>query len=384
MARYCDGQTALSHAIAIAAAQDGIIVAAPQGNAHWAWSDIERADDGADDGDKDIVFKRRPDTGERLTLETSERAEIEARAPHLFKQSALKRESAELTAGLIATAASLAAIFFIGVPFAAQPIAHLIPSRYQAHLGDLAWTQVNALTEQCEGAGAYSSAGWSALDGMYARLKSHANGPPAGDLHVVHANFPNAFTLPDNSIVITDELISLADGPDQIAAVIAHELGHVEAGHVLENVVRQLGLGMFVDIVFGGAGAGQTIAAINVLALRYTRGDEEEADRIALRIMDEAALDPGAVAALFRRLARFERDAHATAPEFLSSHPDSMRRAEAAARLARPGRAPVMSAYEWQAVRALCSGEVPAPKGAPAAPPVEKGPKTDPKAPALP
>ncbi|MET0183246.1 MAG: M48 family metallopeptidase [Caulobacterales bacterium] len=368
MARYSDGQTALSYQIAIAAAADGVLIATPHGNAHWGWGDIERVDDGGG-----VILKCKPDTGERLALEEAERAALEAHAPELFSAKGVRRESARLTLGLVATAASLAALFFLGVPLAAQPLSHLIPQRYASHLGEIAWGQVNAMSAECP---AYDEAGWEPLDAMFAKLRSFAKNAGASELYVVDASFPNAFTLPDNSIVLTDEMIGLAENPDEIAGVIAHELGHVEAGHVMQNVIRQLGLGMFVDIVFGGAGAGQTIAAINVLSLRYTRGDEEEADRIALRIMDESGLDPGAVARLFRRLAQYEHDAHATLPEFLSSHPDSARRAENAARFARPGRAQALTAADWNAVQALCGSD--GSKGDPKVPhviaPMEKAP----------
>lgn len=346
MARYNDGRTALSHDLTIEARADGLALP----NEIWPWAAIKRCDDGG----AEFILRREPDTGERLTLTALEAQAAEAAASSLFSRKALNRADNPLLIGsLAAAAASLAALFLIGVPLAAEPIAQIVPARYQTHLADLAWDQVNALSEGCEGAHS-TEPSWDALSSMFNRLKANAPGAPNSNIFVVDAPFPNAFTLPGGDIVLTDDLIRLAESPDEIAGVIAHELGHVEARHVMKNVVRQMGLGLFIDIVFGGAGAGQTVAAVNLLALRYSREDEIEADGVALRIMDQAGLNPAAAGALFRRLAEHEGGGGFSIPELLSSHPDTLRRAEEAERHALPGRAPVLNAEEWQAVRAMC------------------------------
>lgn len=353
MARYNDGRTALSHDVTIEARAEGLAL---RGEI-WPWRTLRRCDDGG----PEIVLRRAPDTGERLALTALEDRAVEAAAPQLFGRRALNRaDDPVLIGSLAAAAASLAALFLIGVPLAAEPISRIVPARYQTHLADLAWDQVNALSEQCEGAQS-SAASWSALVSIFQRLKQHAPAAQASNVFIVDAPFPNAFTLPDDSIVLTDDLVALARSPDEIAGVIAHELGHVEARHVVKNIVRQMGLGLFIDIVFGGAGAGQTVAAVNLLALRYSRADEIEADAIALRLMDEAGLNPAAAGALFRRLAEAEQGF--SIPEILSSHPDTLRRAEEAERRARPGRVPALGDREWQALRSLCAGpEAAAPK----------------------
>ena len=115
--------------------------------------------------------------------------------------------------------------------------------------------------------------------------------------------FPNAFALPDNSIIVTDDLIALAENPDEVIGVLAHEIAHIERNHVMKGVIRQMGAGIFFDVVFGGAGAGQAIAiaSVNLAGLRYSRGDEEEADARGLDYLDAAGIDSGALARLFER-----------------------------------------------------------------------------------
>ncbi len=353
MARYSDGRTALTQEIVVSVSAKGLSVGAEI----WAWESLRRTDDGG----AAVIFRREPDTGERVTLSDTEADAAKAIAPVLFTRRALRTETPLLIGALVAAAGALAAIFLVGVPLAAEPIARIVPERYQTHLGDLAWGQVNALSEQCEGE--YGGEGWNALGRMFDRLQAHTQFARQSEIFVVDAPFPNAFTLPDGSIVLTDDLIGLAESPDEIAGVLAHELGHVEARHVMTNVVRQMGLGLFVDIVFGGAGAGQTVAAINLLALRYTRADETEADAIAIDLMNQAGLNPAGSAPLFRRLAAEERATGLGIPELFSSHPDTLRRANEAERHARPERPAALSAADWQAVRAICG-----PAGEPARP----------------
>lgn len=348
MARYSDGRTALVHACGVSAREDGLHVSLREGVRIWEWTQLTRADDGGET----IILKFIRDTGERITLSAEEADAARAFAPSLLSQRGLRREGAALVLSLMAAAGALAAVFLVGVPLAAGPIAHSLPQRYQDHLADIGWNQVYALSSECEFD--TSSDGWVALDNLFDALKAHAHGVDSSTVHVVDATFPNAFTLPDGSIVVTNRLIHLAESPDEVAGVLAHELGHVEAEHVMAGVVRQMGVGMFVDVVFGGAGAGQAVAAINVLALRYSRADEAEADAIAIRLMDEANFNPGAIASFFEHVRGEEAREGASIPEMLSSHPDSARRAQEAARHARPGRPPALGPEDWAALHAVC------------------------------
>src|SRR5262249_20372636 len=147
---------------------------------------------------------------------------------------------------------------------------------------------------------------------------------------IVRAPFPNAFTLPDDSIIVTDQLIAMADDPDEVAGVLAHEIGHIHHRHVMANGIRNVGAGSFFCVVFGGAGAGQAIAvaSVNLASLRYSRGDETEADNSGFDYMEAAHINPAALARLFDRVAETEHRAGASdIPTLLASHPASAARA---------------------------------------------------------
>jgi predicted Zn-dependent protease len=268
---------------------------------------------------------------------------------------------------VIAAAWSLAAAFLIGIPFMARPMAEVMPPIYREQIADISWSQVNALTQYCDD----SDEAADILNAMAYRMMEASNVPQRDAIWItiVDASFPNAFALPDDSIIITDDLLQMAESPDEVAGVLAHEIAHIEHDHVMTGVVRQMGAGIFFDIVFGGAGAGQAfaIASVNLTGLRYTRGDEEDADSRGLDYLDAVGIDSGGIARLFGRLQDMEHEAGVgDIPELLSSHPGHAQRAAAAAARSRAGLDPALSAAQWRIVQQACGGSVEAEPASPA------------------
>ncbi|MGE0595265.1 MAG: M48 family metallopeptidase [Hyphomonadaceae bacterium] len=374
-ARYADGRSA-TITDAEAAIEADAIAFAIQGVVHrWRYAELVRADD----GNGRIILKRLPDTGERLSLEAAAEPLMRAQAPALFTRRAHGDESWRLVGGLAGAALGLATIFLVAVPLAAGPLARVMPAQYRAQIGEIAWSQVEALSEPC--AGGRSAEAESILQGMALRfLDAGAAAEPALrnelTISIVDAGFPNAFALPDNSIVVTDDLIAEARHPDELAGVIAHELAHLSRHHVMENVIRNVGAGVFFDIVFGGAGLGQAVAvaSVNLAALSYSRHHETEADGVGLDYLEAAGVDPAALARFFERIQQIT-GGEGDVPTFLSSHPATPARIAAARARAQPGRAPSLSAADWSIVQNACAGALaPAQQVAPAA----KAPEAEP------
>ncbi len=140
---------------------------------------------------------------------------------------------------------------------------------------------------------------------------------------------PNAFALPGGKVGVNTGLFKVAKNDDQLAAVMAHEVGHAIARHGAERVSQQmvmqiglagLGLGLgnqaYVDLAAAAATLG--------LILPFSRGQEAEADHIGLIYMAEAGYDPRESIELWRN---FESLGGAP-PEFLSTHPSPGSRIE--------------------------------------------------------
>ncbi|MGE0797448.1 MAG: M48 family metallopeptidase, partial [Lautropia sp.] len=138
--------------------------------------------------------------------------------------------------------------------------------------------------------------------------------PPAYQLRFARSRIgPNALALPGGQIVVTDELIRLADRAGQdatpmLVGVLGHELGHVVHRHGLRAVV-QAGLVAGVAAVALGDFSGLLAGAPAVLAQQgYSRDFEREADRESVRILRAGGYSPALMARFFELIAEARRD----------------------------------------------------------------------------
>ena len=146
----------------------------------------------------------------------------------------------------------------------------------------------------------------------------------------------NAFALPDGTIVVTDQLVALAEDDDMIAAVLLHEIGHVEHRHSMQNIVRQAGLSIFVVAITGDVGTVSSLILLlpNLLIqAEYSREFEWEADSYALDQMNNLGIDPKHFADMMEQLSLgIDPKNHDTDndswSDYFSSHPASEKRAE--------------------------------------------------------
>jgi predicted Zn-dependent protease len=196
--------------------------------------------------------------------------------------------------------------------------------------------------------------GTEALSALLHRIE-----PKAKDLDVRVVNLPivNAVTLPGGKIVIFDRLIQEAQTPDEVAGVIAHEIGHVRHRDVMESLLRQLGLSVLLGGLDGNVG-GYTNA---LLAATYSRDAETRADGYAIDALNRAGVSPEPIAQFFRRLSGGEMKGEGAARimNYFSTHPMSTDRA---ARFDHAANAhgkysPALDADAWSKLRAICSSD---------------------------
>jgi Zn-dependent protease with chaperone function len=142
---------------------------------------------------------------------------------------------------------------------------------------------------------------------------------------------PNAFALPDGTLVITDELVELAEGDlDMIVGVLAHEIGHVERDHSLRQLYRAAGTAGLIMLIAGDVGsAGEDILTNGaaLMSLSYSRDAESEADRISVELMSKSGRDPKAIGRFFAKIE--EKLGLKGDSSFLSTHPGTAERRKA-------------------------------------------------------
>jgi predicted Zn-dependent protease len=156
------------------------------------------------------------------------------------------------------------------------------------------------------------------------------NVPPSWDVVVFKDDDANAFALPGGKIGVNSGLLKVAKTPDQLAAVIGHEVSHVIANHSNERVSTAFATESGLQLASALAGAasptqqqlfgllGVGIAQFGVL-LPFSRTQESEADAVGLDLMASAGFDPRQSIDLWRNMAA--AGGGARPPEFLSTHP---------------------------------------------------------------
>ncbi len=341
-ARYHDGLTTDAWEVELVVC-DGILSFDVAGNAQaWPLPSIVSEPLGQ------LTRLSRPDLDARLLVDT----EVWRSGGGVAVDNRSRLGEWRLVAALGLAGAAVTAFVFLGMPIAAAPLARATPPDLERQIGANFEGQLTLAMEPCTGA-----AGQRALQALGDRLEG--NGQPF-DIRVraVQAPFANAFALPGGSVLVTDDLIAMTETPDELSAVIAHEVAHVQQRHVMQAVWRSLGLGIVLDaVVGGGAGAGQqaVLLAGSFTDLRYSREAEMEADAEGMALLHHHGLSSQGMAPFFERLAAKGEDADVAAIRALiSSHPDSLRRARDSRGRARPGK-PAWSPSAWAAVKSACA-----------------------------
>ncbi len=128
----------------------------------------------------------------------------------------------------------------------------------------------------------------------------------------------NAFTVPGGNILISTGLIGFCDSPEELAAVMAHEMGHVEERHVISRLVKELG----IKIVTSGDPyvIGEVTGLIT--STSFDRKQEEEADLFAEHLLEKASIEPRTLATFFRKLEKETGNELMNQFELISTHPN--------------------------------------------------------------
>ena len=173
-------------------------------------------------------------------------------------------------------------------------------------------------------------------------------------LHLIAQDEVNAFALPDRQLVINAGLIQYCASPEELAGVIAHEVAHIEHRHVMQKLVKEIGMMMLVSIARGESGSGIMREVVKtVSSTSFDREQESEADAAAVHYMARAGIDPEHLATFLLRLSR-EKNSVPGHFELLSTHPNSNDRAAEIMKLRKVETftpRPIAKAAEWKSLQ---------------------------------
>lgn len=228
----------------------------------------------------------------------------------------LERSAASALAALVLLVAAFAAATVWGIPYTARVVADRLPDDIAVDAGRNALQQLDRLV--------FSESTLEPIDRIKLRM-IFATLEPAGET-AYRLEFrdggrlgANAFALPDGTIVLTDQLVQLSASKDELAAVLLHEIGHVEARHSLRLMLSHAGLTALTFAVFGDVSAAGSLVVLLPNALMesaYSRDMEWDADTYAYDRMPSLGIPKKAFSDLLVRLPESNAS-------FLSSHPPS-------------------------------------------------------------
>ncbi|MGB3407966.1 MAG: M48 family metallopeptidase [Jannaschia sp.] len=264
---------------------------------------------------------------------------------------------------LVATggAVLLAALFFFVLPGLAGVLARFMNTEAEVAMGALQYEQTRVmfsrnLTPLAECSG---SAGQAALDALAMRVSQGVDLAYPLQVRVLDDRtnpILNAYAVAGGRITFFRSMILAAERPEEIAAVLAHELGHVvnddPVRHQLQAASGLAVLSILIGDVTGGGILGGTAGA--ALQSSYSRKAETDADAFARDQLLDVGLPPSALGRMFERLRDRYGDTEGLVAHF-SSHPQLAARIARATEVGDPVLgAPALTPKEWVALRAIC------------------------------
>ncbi len=361
-----DGQSAASWPVAVTLLEQGIGLTRPGTDAPsaiWAYADIATAEPvrpGA--GDVLVTSKSAP----RMTLfvaDTRFSAAIAKLAPHTTVR-ATRFAGIKVGAPVGAVALALTALIYGFDLSPTKTVARMMPEAARERLGRnvLASLPISQSDKRvCD-----EPAGRAAVDALARRLMPDVK-DPAKKLLVLNWPLVNAFAVPGGQVILTRGIIEKASGPDEIAGVLAHEIGHGIELHPEAGLVRAVGFWALVQMVFTGTPGALGNIGSNLVQLAHNRGFEREADAIAIKMLRDAKISPKAFANFFRRMEGnrpskqdTSRQPFGLPNDMFDTHPSSPERIRIIEGQPAYAATPALTAEQWQAMRTICRATAPA------------------------
>jgi Zn-dependent protease with chaperone function len=337
-ANYFDGRSSAPIAVMLAADEDVLVLQSPGQELRWPLSELE-------------ISERLGNTPRFVSCAGQGHCEVtdHARFDALLQEFGVKKGWLDWMQHSLpwAAAALLVMVVLFGVgyryalPWAAAELAARTP--------DSVLQQVSNPTLQLlEGRVLFpstlSAERQQAVVSSFARLMPETAGVPHYQILFRRSEKmgANAFALPSGTIVVLDDLVALAQDDNEVSAVLAHELGHVQRRHGMRMLLQSSIVGLFLTWYIGDASWVLAGAPAMLLQAKFSRDMEREADEYAAQALQQNGLSSCLLAGMLDKLEKSYREkehknaqareggsngeAGEVAAEFLSTHPATRER----------------------------------------------------------
>ncbi|MCB8820234.1 M48 family metallopeptidase [Microvirga rosea] len=345
---FYDGLSARRRAVSIRITSSSLDVEeAGQWIASWPVGKVRRAD--APEGVLRLVLQDEPGLARLDIFDGALQSAVQAACPRLHASNP-KEKIGRIVLWSAAAAASIVLCVLFLVPVVAERMTPLVPASWEKRLGQAVDNQIRLIVGDkiCS-----DPQGSAALASLTARLRSSNPAAEEIDIQVLDSRVPNAITLPGGKIYLFRALLEKAEAPDEIAGVLAHEMGHAHHRDSLRKLIQTGGSSYLFGLLFGDVtGSGALVFMSRMLVDNaYSRDAERAADAFAGQTMTDLGRSSAAMAHLLKRIEGNE----SKLPAFLSTHPVTDERLKVLERLVpREQGAPLLTNQEWRALKEIC------------------------------
>jgi Zn-dependent protease with chaperone function len=349
-AAYFDGLTSQKRFVTLRTnahleiVKDGTFLAA------WAFDDIRRAD-----GPPDVLRLCNVAGAPLARLEIRDlatRTEIERVCKDLDGEGAPGDGSKrKIVFWSLAATVSVLSIIWFAIPLLADKLTPFVPIALEKRLGEASNTQIKAIFggKICKSPG-----GTAALQKLVGELQAKAQLRIAPEPEVMSSVVPNAFALPGGKVYVLSKLLDKAESPDEVAAVLAHEFGHIAHRDGLRRLIADGSTSFLFGLLFGDVTGASVVILTgkSLLSAAYSRDAEAGADLFAQNLMQKLGRPPKALGTL---LLRIEGSDKTNPLGIFATHPLTADRIAALAESPETQEGPpLLSAGEWLELKAIC------------------------------
>jgi Zn-dependent protease with chaperone function len=377
---FFDGATSARQVVTLDLAAAGVRIRSLAGELLAEWPNADIASFAAPDGVLRLGRVGNPRPARLEIRDAPLAATVRAHVGAIRQVGAIgARTRVKVVGWSLAAVASAALVAVFGVPAIAARVTPLVPVRIEQRLGSSVDAQVRNFlvrgrADQFEcGETVDARAGRAAFQKLVHELEAAAALPLPLRADVVRRPEANAIALPGGRVYVFQGLIAKANNADELAGVIAHEIGHVARRDGVRSVIQAGGLSFLFGLLIGdfSGGGAAVIAMRTVVQSSYSRDTEAAADAYGAQLIARLGRDPRALGAILIRMA----GTPGPMATILLDHPEAHQRAAAIEAIAASlgsrsarrttaladgtgggGPPGLLDAAEWAALKRICGG----------------------------
>ncbi len=335
-----DGKTAIDHAVSnVSIAGYALVITGAAGSVSWPVNDITVQD--TPPATLIVACKNQPG---RLIASGEGAAQIRAtlQASGAWRRTNNSRRG-KLAFGITAVLAASIGLWF-GWPSVADRLVNIVPTRADVSIGEALQPLLIGTERQCA-----SPAGSAALAQVLTRLEPFTPTPLPLRVVVIDSDTINALAMPGGTIIVYRGLLDNAQSPDEVAGVLAHEIGHQSYRHSMRGLMRHAGIALVISTLDPSGGLLGSIAT-HLTQTAHTRSFEVQADEYAVEALQRAQISTKGLLEFFTRL----HEAHGDATglwRYAQTHPPL---ADRIARIPETSGTRLLDSDGWKALRNIC------------------------------